>query len=307
MQRRGPAALVVISYLTIYLVWGSTYFFIRQSVRTVPPFAVLAIRWTIGGMLLLAFAAATGRLRRLPSLTEVAAAALMGALLLLVGNGLITVAELRVDSYIAALLASSTPITVALFDRVLLGRRLSLVRVLGVALGFGGVALLLYDGGSLAGSLQPPVLFGLAGAVSWSLATSLGHRFPVHGDSLVNSAMQMLFTGIASIAITLAAGHTAASVAAQISLSSLWGVAYLAIVGSIAFVAFVYLVSVEPAERVVSYALVNPVIAIFLGLLVGGETPTPFLAFGSPLIVLGLAFMLYGERLVAALPPRRRR
>ena len=113
-------ALVVASYLTVYLVWGSTYFFIKRSVATIPTFSVLAIRWTVGGVLLLAFAAVTGRLRRLPSLRELASAAVLGTLLLVLGNGLITAAERRVDSYIAALLASSSPIVVALFDRLLL-------------------------------------------------------------------------------------------------------------------------------------------------------------------------------------------
>jgi drug/metabolite transporter (DMT)-like permease len=300
---RRPA-LVVASYLTVYLVWGSTYFFIKRSVATIPTFSVLAIRWTVGGILLLAFAAATGRLRRLPSLRELASAAVLGTLLLLLGNGLITAAERRVDSYIAALLASSSPIIVALFDRVLLRIRLTLVRLLGVALGFAGVALLLYDGHSLASSLELSVIFGLAGVLFWGLATSLGHRFPVHGDNTVNSGVQMLFTGLVSLAITLLAGHRPAEVAAAMSPASLFGVSYLAVVGSIAFAAYTYLVKNEPAERVVSYALVNPLIALVLGLVIGNESPTPLIAVGSPLILLGLGFMLYGERLVAWLRKR---
>jgi drug/metabolite transporter (DMT)-like permease len=266
---------------------------------------VLAIRWTVGGILLLALAAATGRLRRLPSTRELASAVVLGTLLLLLGNGLITAAERRIDSYIAALLASSSPIIVALFDRALLRLRLTFVRVLGVVLGFGGVALLLYDGQSLASSLDVSVLLGLAGVLFWGLATSLGHRFPVHGDNTVNSGVQMLFTGLVSLAITLLAGHRPAEIAAAISPSSLFGVAYLAVVGSIAFSAFTYLVKHEPAERVVSYALVNPLIALALGLVIGKESPTPLIAVGSPLILLGLGFMLYGERIAGWLRKRR--
>lgn len=296
--RRSPL-LVVASYLCVYVVWGSTYFFIKQSVQTIPPFAVLAIRWTVGGTLLLGLAAVTGRLGRLPSLRELASAVVLGTLLLVIGNGLITIAEQRVDSYIAALLASSSPIVVALFDRVLLRFRLTLVRVLGVVLGFAGVALLLYDGRSLASSMNPPVLLCIAGVLSWGLATSLGHRFPVHGDNTVNSGVQMLFTGVVSLAIALLAGHRPAGVAAAMSGASLFGVAYLAVVGSVAFAAYTYLVKHEPAERVVSYALVNPLIALVLGLALGAEQPTPLIAVGSPLIIAGLVFMLYGERLLA--------
>jgi drug/metabolite transporter (DMT)-like permease len=301
---RSPA-LVVASYLVVYVVWGSTYFFIKQSVATIPPFAVLAIRWTVGGVLLLAVAALTGRLARLPSLREIASAAVLGTLLLVAGNGLITAAERSVDSYIAALLACSSPIVVALFDRVLLRFRLTLVRVAGVVLGFAGVALLLYDGRSLASSLNAPVLLCIAGVLFWGLATSLGHRFPVHGDNTVNSGIQMLFTGLISLAITLLAGHRPAEIAAAISGESLFGVAYLAVVGSIAFSAYTYLVKHEPAERVVSYALVNPLIALALGLVLGKESPKPLIAIGSPLIIAGLAFMLYGERLARWLRRRR--
>jgi drug/metabolite transporter (DMT)-like permease len=302
---KRTAALVVVSYLIVYVVWGSTYFFIKRSVATIPPFAVLAIRWTVGGVLLLTVAALTGRLRRLPSLREIAASVALGLIWLLISNGLITAAERRVDSYIAALLASSSPIVVALFDRVLLRQRLTLVRVLGVVLGFGGVALLLYDGRSLASSLDTPVLLGLAGVLIWGLGTSLGHRFPVSGDNTVNSGVQMLFTGLVSLAITLLAGHRPAEIAAAISPSSLFGVAYLAVVGSIAFSAFTYLVKHEPAERVVSYALVNPVIALVLGLAVGNESPKPLIAVASPVLLVGLGFMLYGERLAGWFRRRR--
>jgi drug/metabolite transporter (DMT)-like permease len=308
MQQRSSArspALVVLSYLVVYVVWGSTYFFIKRSVATIPPFAVLAIRWTIGGVLLLGIAAFTGKLRRRPSLREIASAAALGTIWLLISNSMITAAEQRVDSYLAALLASSSPIVVALFDRVLLRHRLSLVRVLGVAIGFAGVALLLYDGRSVASSLDTPVLLGLAGVLFWGLGTSLGHRFSVSGDNTVNSGIQMLFTGVVSLAITLIAGRRPAEIAAAVSGESLFGVAYLAVVGSIAFSAFTYLVKHEPAERVVSYALVNPVIALVLGLAVGNETPKPLIAVGSPLILAGLGFMLYGERLAGWLRHRR--
>jgi drug/metabolite transporter (DMT)-like permease len=301
---RSPA-LVVASYLVVYLVWGSTYFFIKRSVATIPTFAVLAIRWTVGGVLLLVIAAFTGRLRRMPGIREIASAAALGTLLLVLGNGLITEAEKRLDSYIAGLLASSSPIIVALFDRLLLRLRLTLVRVLSVLVGFAGVVLLLYDGRSLASSLDAPVLLCLAGVLSWGFATSLGHRFPVHSDNTVNSGVQMLFTGLVSLAITLLAGHRPAGIAAAVSGESLFGVAYLAVVGSLAFSAYTYLVKHEPAERVVSYALVNPLIALALGLVIGNETPKPLIAVGSPLILAGLAFMLYGERLSEWLRRRR--
>ena len=125
-RRRG---LVIASYATIYVVWGSTYFFIRQSVLTIPPMWVMAIRWLIGGGLLLGVAAGRGGLRKLPSARNILSSIALGILLLLLGNGGITIAEQNVDSYIAALLASSTPLIVAVFDSLLLRKTLTVGRV----------------------------------------------------------------------------------------------------------------------------------------------------------------------------------
>jgi drug/metabolite transporter (DMT)-like permease len=303
--KRQPA-LVIASYLTIYLVWGSTYFFIRQSVLTIPPMWVLAIRWLIGGALLLGFAGSRGLLRALPSARSVLSSIVLGTLLILGGNGLITIAERRVDSYVAALLASSTPIIVAVIDSLLLRKSLTLARVLGVVFGFAGVGVLLYNGQSLASSLSPSVLIGLAGVLSWGLATSLGHRFPVSGDNTVNSGIQMMFVGIVSLAVCAVIGPSPAAVLAGASAMSIVSVLYLGVLGSLAFSAYTYLIQAEPAERVVSYALVNPIIALFLGLVLGGESATPYLAPGVIVVLVGLAFMLYGERLLTWVRGRTR-
>jgi drug/metabolite transporter (DMT)-like permease len=297
MKRKN--GLVIASYATIYVVWGSTYFFIRQSVLTIPPMWVMAIRWLIGGGLLLGLSAARGGLKKRPSMRSILSAIVLGTLLLLAGNGGITIAEMKVDSYVAALLASSTPIFVALFDSLLLRKPLTLARVLGVVIGFGGVAVLLYNGHSVASSLNLFVLIGLGGVLCWGLATSLGHRFPVSGDNTVNSGIQMLFVGVVSLVICLVIGPSPGEVLKAASLLSVIGVLYLGVVGSAAFSAYTYLVAVEPAERLVSYALVNPIIALVLGLWLASETPTPYLAIGVPLALVGLAFMLYGGRFFA--------
>jgi drug/metabolite transporter (DMT)-like permease len=302
-MKRQPA-LVFASYAAIYIVWGSTYFFIRQSVATISPAWVMAIRWLIGGALLLGVSAARGALRNPPSLANIASALVLGTLLLLVGNGAITAAEREMDSYVAALLASTTPIIVAVIDTVLLRKTLTVARVLGVVIGFTGVAVLVYNGHSIRSSLGPAVLLGLLGILSWGLGTSLGHRFPVSGDSMVNSGIQMVFVGAVSLVVALVSGPSPRQMLSSMSALSLFGVLYLAVIGSVAFSAYTYLVAVEPAARLVSYALVNPIIALLLGLGFGGETPTPLLAWGVPLALVGLGFMLYGERILSWLRSR---
>jgi drug/metabolite transporter (DMT)-like permease len=304
---KRQSALIAVCYLTIYLVWGSTYFFIRRSVASVSPAWVMTFRWTIGGVLLLGISAARGAFKVRPSLRNVVSAAVLGILLILVGNGGITIAEQRIESYIAALIASSTPIVVAVFDRLLLKKRLTLARILGVVIGVGGVAVLLYNGQSVRSSFTLPVLIGIVAIISWGLATSLGHRFPVSGDNMVNSGIQMLFIGMVSFVISLVAGPSPAATFHAMTPASLFGVLYLGIFGSIAYSAYMYLVAVEPAERLVSYALVNPLIALVIGLGFGGESPTVFLHYGVPLALVGLALMLYGERLFAWLRARTAR
>ncbi|HET6487093.1 MAG TPA: EamA family transporter [Spirochaetia bacterium] len=301
---KRQTAVILACYATIYVVWGSTYYFIRSSVATIPPGWVLAIRWTIGGCILLGYSAARGKLRVRLSFREVLASIALGVLLLLLGNGGITLAERTIDSYIGALLASSTPILVAVFDGLLLRKRMTVARVLGVIFGCVGVAVFLYNGHSVGSTLSPSLLIGLLGAVAWALATSLGHRFPVSGDNTVNSGIQMLFVGGITLAGSLLLGPPVREVTQAISAASLVGVLYLAVIGSLAFSAFTYLVAREPAERLVSYALVNPLIALVIGLGLAGETATPYLGIGVPLVLVGLAFMVYGERFFARIRPK---
>ena len=292
------AAIVILSYITVYLAWGGTYFFIRASVATIPPFYVVGVRWMVGGVLLLAVAGLSGRLRKLPTVRDLLSALLLGILLLVGGNGLITFAEQKIDSYIAALLASSTPILVGVFDRLFLGKRFTLMRGIGVLCGFAGVGMLLYNGHSVVSSLNFWVIIVLVGVGFWSLATSLGHRLLGTADNLVSSALQMTIVGIICLAGSLIFSPSPAEVVRGMSLGSFIGLAYLAVVGSVAFVAYTYLLGHEPTERVVTYAFVNPLIAVMLGLLFGGETATPLLWIGFPFILLGLAFMFYGEKII---------
>lgn len=296
--------LIPFCYLTLYVVWGMTYFFIKMAVETIPPFYVVGGRFFVGGILLLGLSYLTGRLKRWPTWSELGASLFLGLLLLLGGNGLVTWGEKQVDSYLAALVVACTPMLVALYDRVLLSIRISAARLAGVGVGIGGVALLLYNGHSLTGSLSLHVLMVVGGVALWSLATSLGHKLRAYPDTLVNSGIQMLFVGALCVGTLSFFPPSLAQIAPTVSAQSAFGLAFLAIIGSLAFGAFNYLVTHEPAIRVTSYALINPVIATLLGLLVGNETPAPLLFLGLPLILVGVTLMLYGEPLLKLLKTR---
>ena len=230
---------------------------------------------------------------------------LMGSLLLLGANGLVTVAEQKADSYVVALVMAVVPLAVAAFDRFLFRKTITWIRFVGIMVGFCGVAFLLYDGHSLRGSLGPQTLMILAAMLLWSFGTSLAHRLPLPADSRINGGIQMLFAGLVSLVIAVISGHTPASVFTGASLRSVLGLSYLAVIGSVAFAAYAYLLVNEPSIRIVSYALVNPGIAVFLGFLFGNETAAPYMPIGFPLILLGLTTMLYGETLLGRLRPRR--
>lgn len=302
MESPSPrlSAAVILSYLTVYLVWGSTYFFIRMAVQSIPPYLLVGLRFSVGGLLLLVAVLATARLRPRPSLRQILCACLMGGMLLFGANGLITVAEIRVHSYIVALVLASTPLAVAAFDWLLFHRRVTPLRLAGIVTGVAGVGLLLYRGG-FAATLDADTLLVLAAMLLWSFATSLGHRLPLHPDNLFNAAVEMLFAGLASLAVFALGGHPALPALAAASAASLWGAAFLTVFGSVAFTAYAHLLAAEPAIRVVSYALVNPLIAILLGLAVGGESPTMLFALGMPMVIAGLLVMLYGELIVRRL------
>lgn len=287
--------LVLISYLTIYIVWGSTYFFIKMAVETIPPFYVIGFRWLVGGVLILGFTLLTGRFKRLPTLGEVGNAALLGVLLMITGNGLFSVAERKVDSYLVALVLALTPIVIAFFDWLLFKKRLSLMNLVGILVGVGGVALLLYNGKSITSSFTRDLFLVIIGLFSWGFATSLGHKVKVYPDNLVNSGVQMLIVGIGCMMGLAFSGPSLAEQMPHFSVSSWMGVWYLAIVGSLAFCAYTYLIANEPAIRISSYAFVNPLIATFLGLVVGKETPAPYLGYAFPIILTGLFLMIYAE------------
>lgn len=293
---------VFLAYGVLYIVWGSTYFFIKASVATLHPGLVMGIRFFLGGALLLGLAASLGRIRRAPTAAEWRTALVLSVLLLLFGNGLVTWAEQRVDSYLAALLIASTPLNVALFNRFLLNIPVSRPGMAGILAGLLGVALILYDGRGVASSLNGFTVMILLAVASWSLGTSLGRSLPAYPDVMVSSGLQSLLGGLwGLLAYALASGGAWPDFGA-VSAVSWWSLAYLTVPGTLAFLAYGYLITREPSSRVVSYALVNPAIAVLLGLGMG-ETATPWLWAGLPLILLGVFLMLYGGALLRRFSP----
>jgi len=289
---------VYAAFLAIWGIWGSTYLAIEVAIETIPPLLMIGIRCVVSGLVLYAFARRRGapRARREDWLQ----AAIAGALLFLGGQGVLAWAEQRVESGSAALLNATIPMFV-----VLLGLRDSQVRrgrvewptrpvVAGLGLGLMGVALTVGVGAS--GMDGPGVGALLLASLSWAAgvyrAGGAGERWPIR-----RAGMQLLAGGAALILVAAVSGEAARFDASSITSDSLLALAYLIVFGSlIAFSAFVWLLGrVEPA-RVASHAYVNPIVAVMLGVLIGGEILTPNRIMGGLLIVFAVALIVTGGK-----------
>ncbi len=301
---RRDKAIIGLCYAMVYVVWGSTYFFIKAAVETIPAPLVVSIRFLSGAVIIAALALRAKAFKNLPSFKEILGSAALGVLLLLLGNGLITIAEKIIPSYAASLIVACMPIYVALFNLLLYRAKISAVRFGGVVVGVAGIAVLLYNGTSIAGSLGPAVLIAVLGVLSWGFGTSAAKALPKAKDVFISTMIQMLVAGIASFSIGIINDPSMLTLLSSASAWSFFSVGYLAVFGSLTLVAYNHLLANEPSFRISSYSLVNPLIAVLLGL-ASGERATPYLFFGFPLVLAGLSLMLYGDELKRKLKERR--
>ncbi|MBN1823396.1 MAG: EamA family transporter [Endomicrobiales bacterium] len=289
---------IVVSYFLIYAIWGTTFYFCKVSVETIPPAFVVAARWLLGGAIFACYGVLSGRMRALPGRDDVIAALKMSVFLIVAPSVLFTAAMKSVDSYVAALTCAAAPAVVAIWDLTLFRKKISGIKISGIALGITGVALLLYDGRSVATSVDTYVLMMFAGLLSWSFGTSVGHSMKTSGDSFALTSLQMLFGGFITMVLSVIMEPDAFASFGSFSARSVSAVAYLGVMGSVAFGAYNYLIKHEPAIRVSTNSLVNPVIAVVIGLFIGGESPARYMALGIPVILSGLGLILFGEEVV---------
>jgi drug/metabolite transporter (DMT)-like permease len=304
-----PAApwLIVLAYLTVYVVWGSTYLAIRFGIETMPPSLLFAERFLLAGALNFAIYRAVtawrGEAPLAPSRVQVRNSALIGCALLVGGTGLVGWAERTVDSHLAALIISSTPLWIAAWDHRFVRRRsASWAQIAGMTLGVVGIAVLTGTAGDGSGASGVGIALLLVAACCWSGASSASHVVDLPRDVLLTSAIQMVAGGAAFLLIGVAMGEITPAAVTSVGARSWWAMWYLTVFGStVAFTAFAWLLTVEPAHRVASYALVNPIVAVALGAWLGHETVGPRVWIALPLIGLGLALhLLTADRISGA-------
>lgn len=276
-QKSASPLLVVLAFATVYIVWGSTYFFIRMSEQGgMPPFLLGAIRFTIAGALLMGWCIIKGE--KIFVKRDIINAAVTGILLLLVGNGIVIWAEKTLPSAMVAIMVSSAPIWFVLLDKPNWNTNLrNKSTIVGLIIGFAGVILLfseqlqvVFSGGGAA--MLPWMLLLLFGSISWSYGSLYAKHRPSTGSASVSTAWQMLIAGFVYLPISVVHGEFKGLNLGSIQTTGWLSVLYLIVFGSIAaYNAYVWLLQVRPATQVSTYAYVNPVIAVILGMVFAHE------------------------------------
>ena len=281
----------LVAFASIYLIWGSTYLAIRYGIESFAPYRMMGARSLIAGSVLYLW----GRRQSTERLSSAhwRSAFLLGALFFLGGHGCLAWAEKRIPSGVASLLVATIPVWLALFE-ISLGRiRFTPRLVLGLLLGFCGVLFLTEPAKLLPGESMDVLgtVVVLLSATSWAVGTIVSRRIPVPQSSILFSGMNLLAGGTLLLLVSFLSGETPPS--AEVSLRSLVAVSYLIVFGSIVgFVAYMWLLRVETASKVGTYAFVNPGIAVFLGWLLGGEALSGRILLATALMVSGVAILV---------------
>jgi drug/metabolite transporter (DMT)-like permease len=275
-HKKASPAMVILAFATVYLVWGSTYFFIQVALKDFPPMIMGAIRFVAAGVILLAWCLANGE--RTGTWKEIKPAVITGLMLLLGGTGAVIWAEKWLPSSLVAVLISSSPFWFVILDFPRWKENLSNRSVItGLIFGFIGVILLFGENvvGVFSSTHHKNELLGffilLIGTMSWA-GGSLYSKYHSTGSTTVNTAWQMLAAGIAFVLGSFLSQEWNDFRWQAVTAGSWFSLLYLIIFGSLAaYSAYVWLLHVRPPAQVSTYAYVNPVIAVLLGVFFAGE------------------------------------
>jgi drug/metabolite transporter (DMT)-like permease len=270
--------------------WGTTYLAIRIALETIPPLLMTAFRWTTAGTLIVAALLLRGE--RLPTRGSWPGLAMVGVLLMGIGNGCVVWAEQYIPSGLAAVLVAVVPFWMVGVERLMPGSDgVPSRRVAGLLVGFGGIVLLVWP------ELQPGAGRSfLSGAVAtqvaclgWAIGSSQSRRRHSAENVLAAAGLQMLFGGLCVLAVASLAGEWPLLTFSRRTAGAL---AYLILAGSIAgFLAYAYALKHLPVATVALYAYVNPVIAVLLGALVLDEPLSPRLALSGGVVLAGMVMV----------------
>ncbi len=290
---------IAIAMLAIYLIWGSTYLAIRFAVETIPPFLMAGVRFLIPGLLLVIWRRLAGD--PAPTHRQWLSAILIGLLLLLGGNGLVSWAEQRIDSGIAAVLVGTVPIWMVLMDAFFFSRqRPRWQAVVGLLTGFAGIIWLIGPRSLFGGHTQYDLL-GIGavvlGSLFWAFGSIYSRKAVLPGSPLLGTGMQMLAGCVGLILVSLLSGEWQSFDLGAVSLRSGLGLLYLIVFGALGgFVAYTWLLRNAPIQLVSTYAYVNPLVAILLGNWLGQEAFSPQTLLVAGVIIASIIMINSGKK-----------
>ncbi len=290
----SPRVKLAAAFGAVYLIWGSTYLAIRFALETLPPFLMTGARFLLAGLPFYAYARLRGAER--PTWAQWRAAALLGALFFLGGNGAVAWAETRVSSGVAALIVSTIPLWMSLSEFLGGGRRMpAATMILGLSGGLAGILILVSPGRVFGGVPidRLALVVQLAGALSWVAGSLLSTRLARPKNPALAAAMAILWGGVWLTLTGILTGEASEFHANLISLKSILAALYQAVFGSIvAFSAYSFLLRTTTPSRASTYAYVNPVVAVLLGALLGGEALTSRVLVAAAVIVASVVLIV---------------
>jgi drug/metabolite transporter (DMT)-like permease len=292
----------------VYVVWGSTYLAIRVGVGHLPPLLLAGIRYVIAGALLYPIASrasggglGTGSIGVRPGARAWLACAVVGVLLLFGGNGGVSVAETTLPSGVAAVLVATVPLWMIVFAWPVERQRVTARSAAGLAVGLGGVVILV--GAGLSGGGMSGVFIVIGASAAWGFGSVLSHRLPVPGNALLAAAIEMLAGGVLLLSVAAATGEFGRVHWSAVPVTAWIALAYLIGPGSIlAFTAYGYALSHLPTATVSTYAYVNPVVAVLAGIVFLGEQFSWREGLGAALVLASVVIILNRPRSVPAVP-----
>ena len=281
-------SLAHLAFVTVCLIWGTTYLAIRVALETVPVLLVAGLRWMTAGVLLCGILLAMGR--RLPPLRMWGPLILLGVLMNVMGNGFVVFAQQYVASGLTAVMIATTPFWSALLERLLPnGERFSTRALIGLAIGFAGIVILVWpemsQGGASGRAFVGGVIAIQLACIGWVIGTSYARRHELGNDPFPSTALQMVFSGVMLLSAATVRGDWA-----DLSFTprTLAAMAYLAIAGSlVAYSAYIYAIQHLRLSLVSLYAYINPIIAVALGTVLLGEPLSPRILLAALLVLAG--------------------
>lgn len=294
----SDASLLAIgaAFAGIYVIWGTTYLAIAVVIRTIPPFISGAGRFFIAAALMYAWL----RIRNARPFDglNLGLSAVCGVLLSGMGNGMVIWAQQGIPSGIAALFVTAVPVFVLVLEWAFFTRKApSGSALLGIAVALAGVVTIVSHTRTLSGDTQVLYLLSMfAATLAWSFGTLLQKRVATRDNVLSFTCAQMFFGAVFQLVMSFVDSEWGRFDPASVSPAAMIGVAYLIVFGSlIAVTCYLWLLTRVAAQKVTTYALVNPVVALILGALVLDEKITPLAVLAAALVLGGVALVLFQD------------